>query len=364
MLKKQLLSNTFIFHLVLQAMKKVLFLLIVTALVSISTYQVHAQTDVNKIYFPIAQEKTYTTFPEWFIVFSAQEYGQFLQKNPPSAFPYVGSIFQYWNSYYQVYEITSTRNYPFTWEDHTMLMVIGISYSAEYAVKELYENTIGVVSELTSFGSLTQEDIYAQKIAQDYGNFLVHTPWYEFPFDETLTGLWNKTGILGKAPIRKWERKLALTLEYGTKALYAWGIKAATESTFAPANPEITMTVYTPHKEILTTDSRIRVINTSDKNINIVGIPRYKIFNEIVPVLARSKVSFLEIAGNKNIMITVIAPRTYQFNLSFGKELFSQPILTSPVKKRIAIDVPVIHLTETINALEGENVLIEHIYDY
>src|SRR5687768_18048188 len=46
-----------------------------------------------------AESFTYLTLPEWFIVYSADEYASFVATRPPSAFPYVGSARQYWRYY-------------------------------------------------------------------------------------------------------------------------------------------------------------------------------------------------------------------------------------------------------------------------
>ena len=45
------------------------------------------------------------------------------------------------------------------------------------------------------------------------------TPWYEFPFGKAFNGLWSTTEPEHK--LRHWERRLALSGEYGVKAGYA-----------------------------------------------------------------------------------------------------------------------------------------------
>ena len=45
------------------------------------------------------------------------------------------------------------------------------------------------------------------------------TPWYEFPFTKAFDGLWNTTEPDHK--VRHWERRFALSGEYGVKAGYA-----------------------------------------------------------------------------------------------------------------------------------------------
>ena len=43
-------------------------------------------------------EQTLLTYPEWFLVFSPYEYGEFIAANSTSRFPYYGHIAQFWES--------------------------------------------------------------------------------------------------------------------------------------------------------------------------------------------------------------------------------------------------------------------------
>ena len=142
------------------------------------------------------EESTYLTFPEWYIVYSAEEYAHFIKFNPPSRFPYFSSIGQYWCGYKQVSRAVKKSGLPSNFGDQLMLGVIGTSYSLEYEFKALYENTIGNVTEVLSFNQKTDEDVYAQKVAQEYADFLYEIPWYQFPFGSKLKGLWTHTRFL------------------------------------------------------------------------------------------------------------------------------------------------------------------------
>ena len=92
------------------------------------------------------ENNTFFTFPEWYIVYSFEDFGRFLDRSSESHFDYLGHIFGFWRSF-----CTINRAVPPTEESladvKTMIYVIGISYSTEYAIKGLYENTIGRVFE-------------------------------------------------------------------------------------------------------------------------------------------------------------------------------------------------------------------------
>ena len=48
------------------------------------------------------ESSTYLTLPEWYIVYSADEYASFVQSRAPSRFPYFAAVGQYWRYYKQV----------------------------------------------------------------------------------------------------------------------------------------------------------------------------------------------------------------------------------------------------------------------
>jgi len=310
-----------------------------------------------------AEDSTYLTFPEWYIVYSAQEYAGALMGGPPSGYPYFRSVGQYWCSYNTVFE-WARRRYPFSAGNHLMLLVIGTSYTAEYAIKGVYENTLGRVTEWLGDGGDTEEDRFNAQLWRDYGAFLEHTPWYRFPFGSKLTGLWSETSAWGSYPIRKWERKLALSAEYAVKASYGGLIGLATGAVYT-AYEERTLTwMEQVPPDVLAQVSGARVERQVDASTQLVALPRFREFDKAVVGLARRGARFREIAGNDEIMLTAIAPTSWSSTGLDGQLLFEQPILIDPASKRVAINVPVQSLHRVLVALEEQGVRLEHLYDY
>jgi hypothetical protein len=309
------------------------------------------------------EDQTYLTLPEWYIVYSADEYAAFIAHSPPSQFPYFGAIGQFWSSYYDVCAVTRER-YAFNSGYHLSLAVIGTSFTAEYIVKGIYENTIGRLSEWTSTSDLTEEDVYARMVAAEYGTFLHTIPWYEFPFGQKLGELWSGTAMWGPNPFRKWERKLALSAEYGTKALYGWAIKKGTQGVYAAEDLEIQAWAEGVSNDLVDREPDLKVVKEVAPRTAIVSLPRYEAFTKIVPRLARQGLRFGDIAGNDDILITLIAPRDWEYDLPDGTPLFAMPILTEPERERIAVRVPVVALDRVVRALDGGAATLEHIYDY
>lgn len=323
----------------------------------------HETSSTELAEYARSEDQTYLTLPEWYIVYSAEEYAAFVADRPPSGFPYFSAIGQFWQSYYDVCAVTRER-YAFNGGYHLLLGVIGTSFTVENIVKGIYENTVGRVTELVSSDALTDEDAYARQVAAEYGAFLHMTPWYEFPFTDKLSGLWRETSFWGPNIVRKAERKAALSVEYGSKAIYAWLIKLGTQSVYDAADLEIGARVTGLPPDIAQQEPQVRVISQDDSRTAMIILPRYESFSEIVPRLAREGVQFTTIAGNDVILLTVIAPHGWQYNLDGGDAIFAMPILTQPDRQRIAVSVPVASLHRVLLSLDGQPVILEHIYDY
>lgn len=312
------------------------------------------------------EEQTYLTLPEWYIVYSADEYAAFLGRSQPSQFPYFAAIGQFWQAYFDVCTVTRDR-YPFNSDTHLMLAVIGTSFTAENVLKAAYETTVGRAAEWTRAGSPTPEEVYARLVADEYGAFIHRTPWYNFPFWSKVGRLWD-TSLRGPNLVRKTERRLALTLEYSVKAGYGWLIKAATESVYAPED----VTIWT-RAEALPADPGqfgpdVWVVESTDGKPPLLALPRYEAFTVIMPKLVEQGVRFSEIAGNDEIMVTVLAPSSWSYSGGGSEILFSMPILTEPGRTRYALKAPVGSLHAVVSELTrlppSDGVTIEHFYDY
>jgi len=254
--------------------------------------------------------------------------------------------------------------YPFNADYHFTLAVIGSSFTLENLLKGLYENTIGRLTEWLSSNALTAEDAYARQVAKEYGDFIHTIPWYEFLFHAKFQGLWSTTPFWGPHVIRKWERKFALSLEYGGKALYGRLIRQGTQATYVPEKLAIQAWVEGLSDEVLQGQPDLRLVKSLNTLAAIVAIPRYQAFTVVVPQLAQHGVRFVEIAGNDDILMTVLAPKNWAYDLPAGQCLFAMPILTQPAWQRLAVHVPVPALHLALNGLAGRHLTLEHLYDY
>ena len=320
-----------------------------------------AVADLPDYYRP--ESKTYLTLPEWYIVYSTDEYADFIANNSSSDFPYFRAVGQYWQSYVDVCHEIRGR-YPFNGDSQFTLAFIGLSFTAENMLKGAYEGTIGRLTDWVSSDTPTEEEVYAAQVAQEYGQFMHEIPWYFFPFRETLQGLWNETSLWGPDPIRKWERKLALTIEYGGKLLYSSFTNLGAQATYGGTDVEKIYAVTEGISEDMPSKD-LEVVEEIDGQRQLIRITRFEYFSDTVPGLLERGVRFEEIAGNREILFTLLGSQEADYNFQYGEYLFDLPILTQPGQTRAAVKVRVADMAQFFEELKPrQDLRFEHMYDY
>jgi hypothetical protein len=310
------------------------------------------------------EEQTFLTFPEWFLVFSPAEYAQFVREHTPDEFVFWGHIHQFWQGYAAVARQSHARGNPPNWGYHLMIVVIGTSTTVEYVARSAYETIVGRLSALTA-RRLTPEDRYAARVAQEYVDFIRYKPWYKFDFAGRLRGLWTDTDLFGRDFIRKWERKYALTTEYGVKAVYGWLIGLATGSIYE-APREVTSVAVNQWPACSVDISGVAILRRTDDGGALLTVPRYEGFSAPVVGLAGCGADFQEIAGNRTVILVSTLERTGSSVLAKSLVLLRQPVLTRPGRERVVYVIPVAALAQSLRAFEaaGSSVELEHIFDY
>jgi hypothetical protein len=305
---------------------------------------------------------TFFTFPEWYIVYSFEDFGHFLDSSSESRFGYLSHILGFWRSF-----CTINRAVPATGESlgdvKSMIYVIGVSYSAEYAIKGFYENTIGRITEWIRGSVRTPQDDYARTVLQDYAAFLYTIPWYKYPFGEKLHGL-MAISVPTPSRIRTRERDFALGAEYFIKIGYAWLIQKALDASSDDEPRDIMFVVATLPPATLAKEPRIKQVRALTPEWQLVQTPRYKDLTEIVQGLLDQGLPIAEIAGNHEILITVIAPKSATLDVKDATELFSLDLDAKPGFRRAGLRARIDRLVDINGALKARGANIEHFYDY
>ena len=308
-----------------------------------------------------AEAFTYLTLPEWFIVYSTDEYAAFIETRRPSTFPYLGSTRQYW-SFYSTACAETKRKYPFETGYHVMLGVIGASFTIENSFRWVYEHTVGWGTEWLS-STDTAEDALARRTAREYGTFMHRTPWYEFPFGSRLATLWRDVPLSGPHMLRKVERRMALTAEYAIKGVYGFVIRKASGAAYEGEDLRIHARVANAPMPVLS-DPRVKVIQPTGPRGAVVTLPRYEDFTATALALNGKNVRFTDIAGNEVLLITALARRGIPTEFPAAELVSAQPILTDLTMQRLALRVRVGSLGEAVEQLSRAGASIEHLYDY
>ena len=304
------------------------------------------------------EARTWLTYPEWHIVYSADSFGRFLEKNPPSGYSYLRDIKGFWSGYCAVNKASAASGGADA-GTRVMLYTVGLSFSAELLVKGLYENSIGRLFEWIG-GWDSANDRYAAKVQQRYGAFMHETPWYEFPFGEALAGLWGTTET--KRHVRHWERRFALSGEYGVKTGYAKLIGAASGASLGRDERTLRFVTSASPAMVRSVDARLKPVGAS-KSGTVVEAPRYAQFTELLTKLSHSNVKVTDISGNDDVFLTALV-RTKAQPARGADQLMSMPLADRPGWQRVGLATKVPELLPLMRTIRSSGGNVEHVYDY
>ncbi len=303
------------------------------------------------------EARTWLTYPEWHIVYSADSFARHLTDRPPSAYPYWRDIRGFWSGYCAV-------NRPAAggagFSERPMLYTIGLSFSAELLVKAAYENTLGRITEAVG-GWRSADDTYAARVQQRYGAFMHETPWYEFPFGGALSGLWRTSGA--GAQFRHWERRLALSAEYGVKAGYATLIGAASGASLGRDERSLRFVARANPAAIAAIDPRLKPVGRIGAQGVVVEAPRYAQFSHLLQRMAAANLDLVEISGNDDIFVTLLSPESASLPAG-ATQLMAMPLGDRPGWERRGVAVKVPRLLPMLRAARQSGAEVEHVYDY
>jgi len=309
----------------------------------------------------------YLTHPEWDLVYTSEAYARWLSAlKPPSEFPYVTSVGTFWRSYFATWRASRARS-PAGLGTHLMLGVIGLSTAIEYGVKGLYETTVGRLAEANAPIDGTAEDRYAAKVATEYARLINEKGWYEFSFAHALAHLWTDVPWFGPGILRKWERRLWLSTEYGFKALYATVIGLGTATAYSPDELQRYLVV-AGWSDSLAADTEpvhLRRVAWLDRRYALLSVPRYAAFRDAVLGLstAASRVRLAEVSGNDVVTVSGTAPREWRAPPR-ATVVTAYDVPTDPGWLRVVLAVHARDLLDVLAEQARGRLVVDHIYDY
>ncbi|WP_370399139.1 hypothetical protein [Sulfitobacter sp. JB4-11] len=298
-----------------------------------------------------AESRTLLTYPEWHIVHAYDDYAEVIENGDPHEFGYFNAVKTYWTSLCALKKQASAHG-GVDRSTKELVYVIGVSFSAEMALKALYEQTFGLVATLVRGDAQSPLDKLSAQQAADYATFLQQVPWYKYDFAADAAAL---RAAQTDNP-RDLERRLALGVEYAAKAAYA-GMIAAAVDTVGADELTLRMVVKGPDAAVLEGLDGLSVVEHRG-NIIIVEAPRYRALTRLLIQMADRGIDLVEIAGNDDVMFTALSDQAQMADalFSFRRQGYDD--------YRHLFLVPVSDLMGTLRRFADGPAQVEHVHDY
>lgn len=300
------------------------------------------------------EARTAFVVPEWEIVYAYEDYARILQNGPAHEFDYLPAISRFWGTLCAVKKEAERMGDPGA-ESKFTIYTIGASFTIEMLAKAVYEETIGRGISAFNNHEKTEQDNVELAMASEYGAFLHQTPWYRFNFAGWSAKLWDAPV---EDTIRGWERRLALSAEWGAKQAYAWVITKAV-GTMEPDHLMIKAHVVGLDSSALETLPHARLVSQTAGGM-VLEVDRYRLFTETAKEIAAYGGAFTEIAGNDDILVSLLSRNSP--TLPEGGKILIRSDRQGDVPDRFLVSIKVSHLTDLIQSLPPTS--LEHIYDY
>jgi hypothetical protein len=305
--------------------------------------------------------------PEHLVVAHADAYARHLAQSRPSTFPHFTAARDYWGAVSTACGV-STQEYAFNPGQQITLGLLGAGHTADQVLKGVYEGTLGRAVEWL-FSNDTPEDRFAAETARDLARFERSAPWQQFPFGARLQHLWSATPLWGPHVLRKWERRVVLSAEYGIKSLCA---SLARLVATTPADKDTARL----HAWIGNTTTAVlqangaEIVSTVGPGSFIVTLPRGDAFTRTVVGLVGGGARVLDVAGNDEIALTAIVRQPGPEATGAadappaGRVLATDPLLTEPSAHRVTVRTPLARLADLAAWLQRRGAVLERFYDY
>lgn len=217
-------------------------------------------------------------------------------------------------------------------------------------------------------------------ISHEYGKFIHHTPWYDFPYMKSVGAYWKvffnswiicarKKGYFSAitAPDNFMNLFIgvSLTIEYGIKAAIALPVRLLFSGS---EESRIKALVDDPNNELPGAFQEIKICKTYPNSaIKLIEMPRYTDFLKTVLKLKDTKITFKEIARQKEIQCKVRRLKSIGADClnkeGCTKEFdWTIPTQTDYIYSSLTLTIP--SLMSTIKKLQEDKIEILHLHDF
>lgn len=219
---------------------------------------------------------------------------------------------------------------------------------------------------------------YNVDVSREYARFIEQTPFYEFPFFQSVGTFWKvfaNSYRLSREKASFWGVVFSdymmmstfvgimMTLEYGLKGLISAPIRwlmGDAEDRF------IDIQIDNPKHQALNISYKLL---SQNKEKQWLRVPRYMEFKKAIIELSRQNIQILDIAGNKEIQIKVSFPPGHFHLLSpvlykDSLQLYCWQLPEISNKIYVSLIAPVSKLHRVISRILDHRINIEYIHDY
>ena len=213
-------------------------------------------------------------------------------------------------------------------------------------------------------------------VAQEYGEFINHTPFYEFPYMKAIATYWKTFKNSWHAAAKKHGNLkiltsdhtfmnlfigVTMTVEFACKSLISIPVRLL----FNGEEPNtLKAIVYDPHHEL--PNSIATLHEYPQGNIKVVVLPRYKNFVKIIKELAHTNIVIKEIAGNSCVAMKVrtLGQEPDVAHLTGCTREYSWNLVTNSSAYITMLTVNLENISTVIKALEAQNAEVIYIHDF
>ncbi len=228
---------------------------------------------------------------------------------------------------------------------------------------------------------LTTPEWVSVDISQEYSNFVNHTPFYEFPWIQTVFSFWKafygswrvavkKRGLLPAISSPYMVMNIfigtTLTVEHIIKAV----ISAPIRYMYSGAESEtLQALVYDPDNEIMNLHPEIKTLELFDQGLKLIEVPRYKQFlNAMLRLVTTRSLEFRSIGGQKEIVCKIRSAnnshRTISNDIPGSVVAFEWTIPTQQSYTYAGITIPVHALKQCIELMIRQGNELLYVHDF
>jgi hypothetical protein len=304
------------------------------------------------------EANTYLNYPEWHVIHVQEGLANVLKTGDEHDFHYTRSVVGFWQSFCELTR-TATRHGATAFDSRVPIHLIGAGFTLEMLLKAVYEETLGRLFITNRGQQKTPQDLFAAQMADDYAHFMRRAPWYEYDFDGAVGSLWEEPL---PRPMRGWERRLALGSAWTAKSAYA-RVVAETSDASGPDGTRVRAVITGLAAPQLRAVPGVTIAE-DQAHYAVIETPGAGDFTPIMQQIAASGGRILEIAGNDDILVSLISRGPVPVSTIAQHRIISILDRDGFDGKRVLVSVKIPELAPLLVTLDDSVLELEHIYNY